>query len=187
MAKFLKNLSKSWMFSAVASMALGLVLLLLPGISTKIVGYVLGALAIAFGVGRAVKYFQQKHIYPEFFRGDLMLGMLVGALGILIIANVEMVISLAPIAFGVALVSNGVVGLQRAFVAKLGAYKQWWLLLAFALITLAMGVVLIINPFATVKLAISIVGACLIYEGVSDLLTMLLAGKKVEIWRNLKK
>ena len=71
MTKFLKNLSKSWMFSAVASMALGLVLLLLPGISTKIVGYVLGALAIAFGVGRAVKYFQQKHIYPVFFRGDL--------------------------------------------------------------------------------------------------------------------
>jgi len=50
-----------------------------------------------------------------------------------------------------------------------------------------MGVVLIINPFASIKLAISIVGGCLIYEGISDLLTMLLAGKKVDGWKELNK
>ncbi|MBE5787461.1 MAG: hypothetical protein E7324_07980 [Clostridiales bacterium] len=183
----MKKISEKWQFSAAVSIILGLILLLLPGISTRIVGYLLGALAIGLGADRAVKYFQQKHIYPEFFRGDLMLGLLMATLGILIIVNVEMVISLVPIAFGVALVSNGIVGLQRTWMARQGAYEQWWLLLIFALLTFGMGVVLIINPFASIKLAISIVGGCLIYEGISDLLTMLLAGKKVDGWKELNK
>lgn len=187
MKKMLEKIRKSWMLSAVISMALGLILLLLPGFIAKGAGYLLGGAAILFGLNRIIRYFQQQKIYPEFFRGDLLVGFLAAGLGIFIMLQVEMVISLLPMIAGVVLASNGVVGLQRAISAKKAAYRQWWLLLGFAVLTLGLGALLIINPFGALKTAVSVIGGALIYEGLSDMMTMLLAGKKIDGWKNTGK
>lgn len=180
----MKKMSSNWMFSAVTSMVIGLLLVLLPGFLTKAAGYLLGAAAVLFGVNRVLTYFKQEKIYPEFFRGDLMIGLLAGTLGVFVMLNVQTVVSLLPLVFGAILFSNGVVGVQRAVQAQKAAYKQWWLLLIFALLTLGLGVVLVINPFGSLQAAVTLIGAGLMYEGVSDLLTMMLAGKKIDGWKH---
>lgn len=180
----MKKMSSNWMFSAVTSMVIGLLLVLLPGFLTKAAGYLLGAAAVLFGVNRVITYFKQEKIYPEFFRGDLMIGLLAGTLGVFVMLNVQTVVSLLPLVFGAILFSNGVVGVQRAVQAQKAAYKQWWLLLIFALLTLGLGVVLVINPFGSLQAAVTLIGAGLMYEGVSDLLTMMLAGKKIDGWKH---
>ena len=178
-----KQISKHWLFSSAITIFLGLLLLLMPGFITKAAGYVLGIGAVVFGGSQVIRYFQEERIYPEFFRKDLMVGLLAATLGILILIRVEGVISLAPAVLGAVLFSNGVVGLQRAINARKAAYPQWWMLLIFALLTLALGLVLIINPFGSVKAAVMVVGGGLIYEGISDILTMLFAGKKIDGWK----
>ena len=178
-----KQISKHWLFSSAVTIFLGLLLLLMPGFITKAAGYVLGIGAVVFGGSQVIRYFQEERIYPEFFRKDLMVGLLAATLGILILIRVEGVISLAPAVLGAVLFSNGVVGLQRAIKARKAAYPQWWMLLIFALLTLALGLVLIINPFGSVKAAVMVVGGGLIYEGISDILTMLFAGKKIDGWK----
>lgn len=187
MNKMLEKIQKSWMLSAGASMIIGLVLVLIPGFITKAAGYLMGAAAILFGLIRIIRYFGQKHIYPEFFRGDLLAGFLAAGLGLYILLNVEAVLGLVPVMAGAALIANGVVGLQRAHQAKKAGYQAWWMLLAFAGITLAAGVLLVINPFGALKTAVILIGAALIYEGASDILTMLIAGKKIEGWKASEK
>jgi len=51
------------------------------------------------------------------------------------------------------------------------------------LLTLAAGVVLLVNPFASLQVAIIVIGAALIYEGVTDMLSILLISKKIGQWK----
>ena len=182
-----EKMRKNWLFSAAASAALGFLLLVMPGFLTKAAGYALGIGAILFGGSRVLNYFQEERMYPEFFRKDLMVGLLSVTLGILAMVKIDAMISLVPAAFGAVLFSNGVVGLQRALYAKKAAYSQWWLLLAFAVLTLALGLLLIINPFGVLKTAVRVIGAALMYEGITDALTMLIAGKKIDQWKEFMK
>ena len=187
MKNILEKMQKSWMTSAVISIVLGLILLIMPGFITKAAGYLMGAAAILLGAGRIIRYFRQQHIYPEFFRGDLLIGFLAAGMGLFIMLNVETVISIVPVLCGAMLLSNGVIGLQRTLGAYRAQYSRWWLLLIFAGITLGAGVLLIMNPFGALKTAVSVIGAALIYEGASDILTMLIAGKEIDSWKSAVK
>ena len=183
MKRMMEKIQKSWMLSAIISMVLGLIMMVLPGFITKAAGYLLGTVAILFGLNRIIHYFRQENLYPAFFRGDLLVGFLAAGLGLFIMLHVEMVVSLLPVMAGAVLISNGVVGLQRAFGAGKALYDRWWLLLIFAALALGAGILLVINPFGTLKTAVSVIGGALIYEGASDILTMLLAGKKIDGWK----
>lgn len=187
MKKLLKKMQESWMLSAVISIILGLIFLIIPGFITKAAGYLMGIAAILLGAGRVIRYFRQENIYPEFFRGDLLIGFLAAGIGLFIMLHVESVISIVPVLCGAVLLSNGVVGLQRTLGAYRANYSRWWLLMIFALLTLGAGILLIINPFAALKTAVSVIGAALIYEGGTDIITMLMAGKQIDGWKNTVK
>ena len=59
------KLKQSWVFSAIVTIVLGLILVLFPAAALSSVSYVVGGIAIAMGVIRAVRYFKQDHTYPS--------------------------------------------------------------------------------------------------------------------------
>ena len=48
-------------------------------------------------------------------------------------------------------------------------YDNWWVALLLSLLTVALGVVLICNPFTIVDTVVRIIGAFLVYDGLSDM------------------
>lgn len=179
----LQEMKHNWMFSAILSIVLGLILLIFPGITIRVVCFLLAGLSLIFGVTRMIRYFKQEAAYPEFFRGDLMVGLFAIAIGLFMLLRADLVVQFIPIIFGIVLMASGIAGIQRAVDAQRSGYDRWGVLLALAILTIALGVLLLINPFGPVKVAVAVIGASLIYEGISDLLSMHLVGKRIEDWK----
>ena len=179
----LEELKRNWMFSAILSILLGLVLLFFPGITTRVVCFLLGGLVIIYGLTHIIRYFRQESTYADLFRGDLMTGLFSVAIGLFMILRADVVVSLIPIIFGIVLMANGIAGVQRAADARRAGYSRWGMLLALAVLTVALSILLLINPFATIKVTVAVIGASLIYEGISDLAAMHLVGKRIEEWK----
>ena len=151
--------------SAVLCIALGVVLIVCPGETIDIVCKVLAAGLIILGGVELFSYITNRNGYM--FTG--ILGLIVLIIGVWIFLKPSSIVSLVPIVIGVILAVHGVQDVKMALESKNGGYDRWWIMLIIAIISIAFGVLCIVNAFGMVKLAMQFVGAALIYDGISDL------------------
>ena len=178
------KIRKSWILSSIVIIVIGLILVLFPGQTLKSISYVMAAVALFMGVVDVIRYFLQDHTYPFIFQSDLVVGLLAIGLGIYMLKNPDTVITILPHVFGVLVAGCGIGNILRAIDAKKASIPAWPVMLGLAVLSVAGGVVILLNPFAALELVLIVIGACLIYEGVFDILTVVLFGKKVEAWKN---
>lgn len=177
------RLKKSWICSASVSIVLGLLLVLFPAAALTSVSYVLGGIAIAMGVIRTVRYFKQDHTYPFLFQSDLVVGLLSIGFGIFMVSQPVTVLSLLPHIFGMLLAGCGIGSILRSLDAKKAGFPYWGVLLGLAIVSVVLGLLIMGNPFGAVETAVILVGACLIYQGVTDILTTLAVSKRITAWK----
>lgn len=182
--EIMERLKKNWIASAVLCIVAGLILILFPAAALDAVCYTVGGIAIASGVIRVVRYFRKDHTYPVIFQSDLIVGLFALGVGIFMVTNPKNVMGLIPAIFSIVLIGFGIANILRAVDAKKAGFGPWGVLLALAILTIILGYVILLNPFATLTATLALIGACLIYEGVSDIVAVLLVGKKIEAWRN---
>ena len=183
----LAELKKNWVICSLVVIGLGLMLLLFPGSSLRAVCYIAGGFSVAFGVIRTVRYFQEKGSGPFMFQSDLLAGLICLGVGLFMLGHAETVMGLVPTLFGVVLVGCGIGGIVRAVEAKKAGVSKWGILLALAILTVVLGAVILSDPFSALETAIMVIGAGLIYEGATDLITAMVAGKRIEDWRKSEK
>ena len=151
--------------SAVLCIALGVVLIVWPGETIDIVCKVLAAGLIILGGVELFSYITNRNGYM--FTG--ILGLIVLIIGVWIFLKPSSIVSLVPIVIGVILAVHGVQDVKMALESKNGGYDRWWIMLIIAIISIAFGVLCIVNAFGMVKLAMQCVGAAMIYDGISNL------------------
>ena len=178
------KVKQNWIISAVVTGLIGLVLLLFPGSALTSVCYCIGGLIIALGVIRVVRYFKQEHAYPYMFQSDLVTGLITIGLGLFTVTSPVSVMSMLPYLFGLLLAGCGVGNLLRSIDAKESGFAQWGVLLGLAILSILMGLVILSNPFGTLEVVIAVVGGCLIYEAVTDILTTLILSRKIKLWKS---
>lgn len=165
MKDFFKRVKADAIMSAVLCIALGVVLIVWPGETIDIVCKVLAAGLIILGGVELFSYITNRNGYM--FTG--ILGLIVLIIGVWIFLKPSSIVSLVPIVIGVILAVHGVQDVKMALESKNGGYDRWWIMLIIAIISIAFGVLCIVNAFGMVKLAMQFVGAVLIYDGISDL------------------
>lgn len=180
---FYEEFRRNWMASAAVTVIIGLILLLFPSAALNFISYCLGFIAIVMGVIRTVRYFQQDHTYPYLFQSDLVVGLLTVGLGLFLVTQPKTVISVVPHIFGILLAGCGVGNILRAVDARKAGLSQWGLLLALAIVSVILGWIILANPFGAMEVVVAVIGGCLIYEGVTDLITTLLVGKRIDKWK----
>ena len=177
------KLKQSWICSAIVTIVLGLILVLFPAATLTSVSYVLGGIAIAMGVIRTVRYFKQDHTYPFLFQSDLVVGLLSVGFGIFMVSQPVTVMSLLPHIFGILMVGCGIGGILRAVDAKKAGFAYWGVLLGLAIVSIVLGWLIMANPFGALETAVTVIGAGLIYQGVTDIATTLIVGKRIDQWK----
>ena len=181
------KIKRNWVLSAIMTGIVGLVLLLFPGSALLSVCYCIGGLTIALGVIRIVRYFKLEHLYPYFFQSDLVIGLVTVGLGIFMVTSPKAVMSLLPNLFGVLLIGCGIGNILRSVDAKNAGYAKWGVLLGMAIVSIAAGFVILNNPFSTLETVVAVVGGCLIYESISDILITFVVNKKVKAIKQIEK
>ena len=157
--------------------------MLFPAVTLSSVSYVVGGAAIAMGVIRTVRYFKQDHTYPFLFQSDLVVGLLSVVFGIFMVSQPVTVLSLLPHIFGILLVGGGIGGILRAVDAKKAGFASWGVLLALAIVSIALGWLIMVNPFGALETVTIVIGVCLIYQGVTDIASTLIVGKRINQWK----
>ena len=110
----MKKMLNDFAYSALFAAALGVVLLIWPSLSGKIICYGLAAVLLALGVYRIICYFVRDAMMTM-LRGDLMAGLVLIALGIFVIAKPDVIVSVLPVLFGLLLILGAMSEIQTAF------------------------------------------------------------------------
>lgn len=165
---YIKSLKVNYSLSAVICVILGIVLLVWPGQSTQVVCMVLGIVLGGFGLIQIILYLATKE-KTMVSHSMMMLGVVLAVIGGWIVLKPETIIKAVPMIVGILIVIHGLHNAVQAIDLKKMQYDNWWVALLLSLLTVALGVVLICNPFTIVDTVVRIIGAFLVYDGLSDM------------------
>lgn len=172
MKEWLKSVKWNLILAALAYVVLGVVLLAWPDTTGNVLCTLLGILLLGYGIFQIIGFFT---------RGDegwgsgavyLLAGLCAVALGVFALSSPEKVLAILPVALGAVVVVDSCISLKRAFQLKELGMERWWIAALLAVVTLLFGLVVMFNPFQSALLVIRIVGGVLIYQGISDLVTV---------------
>ena len=116
-----------------------------PGLSATVIGRVLGAAMILFGAVKLVGYCS-RDLYRLAFQYDLGFGLLLIALGTLVLIRPAGVLDFLFTALGVAVLTDGLYKVQIAVDAKRFGVSAWWLTLVLAVAAGGVGLALVFRP-----------------------------------------
>ena len=165
---YIKSMKVNYSLSAVICVILGIVLLVWPGQSTQVVCMVLGIVLGGFGLIQIILYLATKE-KTMVSHSMMMLGVVLAVIGGWIVLKPETIIKAVPMIVGILIVIHGFHNAVQAIDLKKMQYDNWWVALLLSLLTVALGVVLICNPFTIVDTVVRIIGAFLVYDGLSDM------------------
>ena len=157
-------------------MALGLPLLLFPGISGTIFVWALSAGAAVYAASHLFRYLQSRKA-GEGSGGDLFLTVLPLAFSLFALFWPQAILSFLPLVLGALLLVDGVGKIPLVIAAVQVKSTVLIPLLLSSLIPVILGILLVVNPFHAAQLVIMIFGAALLADGISDLITALMSRK----------
>ncbi len=139
-----------------------------PELSAVVISRALGAAMIVFGVVKLVGYFS-RDLFRLAFQYDLGFGLLLIALGVLVLAKPAGVLDFIFIALGIAILTDGLFKVQIAMDSKRFGISSWWLTLLLAVVTGLVGLALVFRPWDSARLLTVLLGTALLAEGILNL------------------
>ena len=174
MREYLKNMKISFLLAAALYILLGLVLLIWPGATATVVCYAFGGILALYGAASILSFFLSR---ASGFAFELLSGIVSAALGILLLVRPEIVISVLPVVLGLFILVDGLVNLKRALELRRLEYSRWAVSLALSLVSLILALVVLFHPYLTAEALVRVIGAVFVYEGLSDLWTILMVSR----------
>ena len=164
----LKIAKNGYIIMSLLFVILGICLIIWPDCSLKLFCTLIGIMLIAYGCIKIVGYFS-KDYYCLAFQFDLAFGILLIAVGAIIIARREQVVNLIFAIFGILTLADALFKIQMSMDAKRFGLSLWWRILVVAVLTGILGVLLLIRPFDAAEIMMILVGVSFLFEGILNL------------------
>ena len=180
--KTIRAAKTGYMLTAAVTLAAGLILLIWPKFSMKLICYLAGAILIVGGIFRIVGYFS-KDLYRLAFQFDLAFGILTVVVGLIMVLHPDGVVSFIHFIVGILVLMDGLLKVQTTLDAKRFGLTEWWLIGVAALLTVLFGLLLVVNPFGSAVVLLRFMGITLLCEGI---LNLCVAGYAVKVIKKAK-
>lgn len=161
----MKRLENGLSIGAIIMALLGLVLLIFPSLTNKVIVFAIGLALIVYGLYRMVRYLR-KDADMAVSEHDLSAGLILIVTGIFMLIYSKVVISVLPFLFGLALIFGGAMSIQSSFDMKRFGGAKWTYHLFVGLVFAVVGVIALRNPFESAMVLTRFVGACMLIEGI---------------------
>lgn len=159
--------------------AVGILFIACPMFSALIIGKTLGIAMMVFGVIKLIGYFS-KDLFRLAFQYDLGFGILLCILGLFVLLRTENVMNFICIAIGIAILADALFKVQIAIDSKRFGISSWWAIMLLSVLTGIVGLVLVLSPFASVKVLTALLGIALLFEGMLNLCVTLATVKIIK-------
>lgn len=166
--KTIRAAKSGYIISSITFCIAGIILMLRPDISARVLCYLSGGLLIVCGIMKLIGYWSRDP-YRLAFQFDLAFGLLSLVMGLVMVLHPSSVIRLVYFAIGVVALTDGLLKLQTALDARRFGIRKWWLITLTAVLTSLLGLLLILDPFAGGSLLLTMAGLTLLLEGILNL------------------
>lgn len=166
MPEFLRKVKLNSFITSLLYALVGLLLLVWPELSASVLCTVVGLVLIFCGILSILPslFSRDGSVYSG---GHLLFGVVLTAVGIWIMTRPELISVIIPRVIGVIICIHGLSDIDSA--VKLHRHgARWSAALFLAIVTLALGAVLVFYPFGVFSTVVRIIGAFLLYDGASD-------------------
>ena len=176
MENIMAKLLKSSIWSSIALIILGLLLIFYSELTIVSISYGVGGILIAIGAIALIKYISNinKDIKNEL---DIVYGIGTIILGIIVISNPKAIASIIPFVLGVLIVINSTAKIDYSFKLRKQKNNLWISTLVVSLIALVCGVLLIFNPFAGAEFITKVIGIILVIYAILDIISTIRISK----------
>lgn len=165
-----------YVLSCVLLCALGITLIAIPDFSISMLCQVGGILLILFGCVKIIGYIS-KDLYRLAFQFDLAFGILLISMGAILILRTGSMVHIICSLLGLYILADALLKVQISIDSRSFGIRQWWIILAAAVITSIVGFLLIFRPYESARMAMILLGISLLSEGILNLVTVLTAVK----------
>ena len=147
---------------------LGIFLMARPESSVRMLCVLMGTMLILYGAIKISGYFT-RDAFCLAFQFDLAFGILLMALGVIMIARKKFAVELSFAGFGILILADALFKIQMSVDAKRFGLALWWQILVIALTTGVIGVLVFIRPFEAAATMMVLVGFSILLEGLLNL------------------
>ncbi len=158
----------------------GIVLMAVPNFSVTLLVRIGGILLMVFGVVKILGYCS-KDLYRLAFQFDLAFGILLVALGVILLFRTDAMLHIICALLGIFILADALLKIQTSIDAKEFGLHSWWMILTSAVVTGVIGFLLIFRPYESVNAIMTLIGVALLAEGVLNLITVLTAVKILRV------
>ena len=176
--KYIQAAKSGYIIVSVLLCMLGAALIADPAFSVLLLCRLSGLLLVLFGAIRIVGYVS-KDLYRLAFQYDLAFGILLIALGALMMLRTDKMANVLFSILGIYVLADALLKVQIAIDAKAFGIDSWWLILAAAVVAGVAGFLLVLRPSESAGAVMISQGAALLAEGALNFITILAAVKIV--------
>lgn len=165
-----KSIKLNASLAALAYLVIGVILLLLPNTSKRVLCTVVGLGVTVYGVFSLLGFLLDRG--SDGFSVELIVGVAALAFGLFSLLNPGFLMDFLIISLGLIIAVSSMSSIKRAMNLRVFAYRYWWISLCVAIVTLVVALTFVFCPDVYGDLLMRIIGAMLIVESVGDLLTI---------------
>ena len=177
--KQLKLVKNIYIVMSLLFCVLGIFLMARPKSSVKMLCVLMGIMLILYGAIKISGYFT-RDAFCLAFQFDLAFGVLMAAVGVIIIVRRNLVVNLIFGIFGVLILADALFKIQMSIDAKKFGLSLWWRILLMAILTGVLGVLLLIRPFEAAEVMMILVGVSVLFEGILNLCVVIYTVKIIK-------
>ena len=167
MFDLLRRIRVNFVVTAILTLILGVLLITSPGTAMRTVFLLVGWTLVISGAASLLTSLLSRG--QPVGQGDLVLGLIQVATGLVILMRPGFLMSLAGVVVGFVLLIHGIHDIQHARESKALGY-EWKLSMGVGIAAVVMGIVVMVNPFSTLETLLRIAGVFLLVDGLADLL-----------------
>lgn len=160
----------------------GIAFMLAPPIPDRILSVLIGLLMIFYGFVKIIGYCS-KDLYCLAFQYDLACGILLAAVGVVMLFGYSHLMPYFPYLMGVLIFLDGLLRIQMTLDAKRFGIERWAALLTVSILTSVFGIILIILPYHDALPYNTVAGIALILEGILNCCVVQFTVKKMKGYR----
>ncbi len=170
MLDLLQGLKKGVVMYSIITIIMGIILILFPDTTSLSVCYGIAGVILICGIMDMIRYFSNDFSYR--FGYDLLTGFLLCAVGIFMILRSDIVIMMIPFVIGMFIVVEGILNIVRSFQLRQWGFERWLYDFVLSVLLLILGMIIVVNPFDAALVSVMMIGICLVYDGLLNLLIL---------------
>lgn len=178
MKDLLKNMFRMELTVSIIYLLIGAILFFLSATALKTISIFLGIIAIIIGIFPIISYFKSQS--RLFGLTNLLTGITFTIAGLVMIMYPSLLETVIAIMVGVIMIVNGINKIEYAVTLKEHGVKEWNISMAFAIITLLIGIFFVIKTWTIINIVTKVLGLIIMIYALIDLAETIFIRRKVK-------